>query len=114
MRPLALIAFLGYIACSDCPCSKAGLMSVMIPALRPLVFVGVAALALGACGRRGPLEAPPSAVAAKGPTTTISETVPNEDSFAAQPISASPIAKAPKTTRAITIPKRDFILDPLL
>ena len=86
--------------------------------MRPLVILALAALALGACGRRGPLEAPPSETAAaagdKAKTTTITESVPNEDSFAAQPITASPIAKPPRTNRSITIPKRDFFLDPIL
>jgi predicted small lipoprotein YifL len=77
------------------------------------LLVGMAAFALGACGRRGPLEAPPTAAASKGPSTTVTESVPNEDSFA-QPINASPIAKPPRTSRAITVPKRDFILDPIL
>lgn len=91
-------------------------MSVMFSGMRPLVILALAAIALGACGRRGPLEAPPSQTAAadKGKTTTITESVPNEDSFAAQPINASPIAKPPRTNRSITIPKRDFFLDPIL
>ncbi len=76
----------------------------------PLVIALAATLALSACGRRGPLEPPPSAEAQnKGKeTTTITESVPNEDAFANQ------LGRPAKNNRAITIPKQDFILDPLL
>ncbi len=96
-------------------------------AYRPALLVVLAALALAGCGRRGPLEAPPSATppkgtAAAGQTTTINESIPNEDSFAApekesvppQTLNATPLGKPPRTNRAITIPKRDFFLDPIL
>ncbi|MGL4728773.1 MAG: LPS translocon maturation chaperone LptM [Bosea sp. (in: a-proteobacteria)] len=78
--------------------------------LRVLIAAGLAALALGACGRRGPLEAPPVADADKAkPTSTINESVPSEDAFA-----TNQLGRPARTNRAITIPKRDFILDPLL
>jgi predicted small lipoprotein YifL len=71
---------------------------------RVVVIAGCLALALGACGRRGPLEPPPGA---KNP-------VPLPEDQVTETINASPVAKPPKASRALTIPKRDFILDPLL
>jgi predicted small lipoprotein YifL len=79
-------------------------------AFRTLMVAGLVVLALGACGRRGPLEPPPTADADKNkPTSTINESVPNEDAFA-----TNQLGRPARTNRAITIPKRDFILDPLL
>ena len=81
------------------------------PRLRSALVVALAALALSACGRRGPLETPSNAPKEEaGKTTTINESVPSEDSFA----STNVIGKPAKANRAIVIPKRDFILDPLL
>jgi predicted small lipoprotein YifL len=75
-----------------------------------LFAAGLIALAMGGCGRRGPLEAPPTAEADKGKATaTINEKVPSEDAFA-----NNPLGRPARTNRAITIPKQDFILDPLL
>jgi predicted small lipoprotein YifL len=86
-------------------------MTLRASTLRPLILVAAMGLALAACGRRGALEAPPTAEAQlkDRPTTTISESVLDENSFA-----ASPLGKPARTSRDITIPKRDFILDPLL
>ncbi len=71
---------------------------------RVVILAGCIALALAACGRRGPLEPPPGATNA----------VPLPEDQATDTFNASPVAKPPKATRAIAIPKRDFILDPLL
>ena len=68
-------------------------------------------LALAGCGRRGPLEAPPSAESQlkDRATTKVSDTVADENAFA-----TNQLGKPARTSREITIPKRDFILDPLL
>lgn len=71
---------------------------------RVIIIAGCLALALGACGRRGPLEPPPGATNA----------VPLPEDQATDTINASPVAKPAKATKALTIPKRSFILDPLL
>jgi predicted small lipoprotein YifL len=79
--------------------------------LRSLILVGAMGLALAACGRRGPLEAPPSAEAQlkDRATTKVTDTVPDENAFA-----TNQLGKPARTSREITIPKRDFFLDPLL
>ena len=118
---LALLSFLSYINIATRSVHKTGSISVMKTHSRAFAIVALAglsfaALSVGGCGRRGPLEAPPSAATAdKAKTTTITETVPQEDSFAApQTLNASPIAKPARTSRSVTIPKRDFFLDPIL
>lgn len=79
--------------------------------MSPVLVATALALVLTACGRRGPLEEPPSAAAVdKSKTTTVTEEVKDPDSFA----STNVIGKPQRAKRAITIPKRDFILDPLL
>lgn len=78
---------------------------------RPALAVALLALTLAGCGRRGPLEEPPSADAgAKGKTTTVMEESRDPDAFGATNV----IGKPTRGKRAITIPKRDFVLDPLL
>ncbi|MGL4973702.1 MAG: LPS translocon maturation chaperone LptM [Bosea sp. (in: a-proteobacteria)] len=69
-----------------------------------VILAGCIALALAACGRRGPLEPPPGATNA----------VPLPEDQATDTINASPVAKPAKANRALTVPKRSFILDPLL
>jgi predicted small lipoprotein YifL len=86
-------------------------MTARASLLRSIILLGAVGLALAACGRRGPLEAPPSAEAQlkDRQTTTIKETVPDENAFA-----TNQLGKPARTSREIVIPKRDFILDPLL
>jgi predicted small lipoprotein YifL len=79
--------------------------------LRSMILVGAMGLALAACGRRGPLEAPPNAESQlkDRATTKVNETVADENAFA-----TNQLGKPVRTSREITIPKRDFFLDPLL
>ena len=78
---------------------------------RTLLVVGLLAVALGACGRRGPLEAPPNAAAAIDlPDDQIGAKENDPSSLG----SASVLAKPAKTNKAIVIPNKPFVLDPLL
>ena len=78
---------------------------------RLLLVAGLVAVALAGCGRKGPLEPPPAAANAIDlPDDQIGATevaVPN-------PVNTSPVARPSTATRAITVPERDFFLDPLL
>ena len=78
---------------------------------RAIMVAGLLGLSLTACGRKGPLEAPPNATGAIDlPASQIGGTeteVPSTSDIA-------PIAKPPKANRAITVPNRSFVLDPLL
>ena len=66
---------------------------------RALLAVGLSALALGGCGRQGPLEQPqdPSLASAIGQTPAVSDP-----------------AAPPKKARGPIKPKEPFVLDPLL
>jgi len=78
---------------------------------RAILVAGLLGLALTACGRRGPLEPPPNATNAidlpDDQIGAVEERVPS-------PGETSPLARAPKTNRAITIPNKSFVLDPLM
>jgi predicted small lipoprotein YifL len=78
---------------------------------RAVLVAGLLGLALSACGRKGPLEAPPNAANAidlpDDQIGAVENRVPTETT-------TSPIAKPPKTNRAVTIPNKSFVLDPLL
>ncbi|AMJ61671.1 LPS translocon maturation chaperone LptM [Bosea sp. PAMC 26642] len=78
---------------------------------RAVLVAGVLGLSLTACGRKGPLEAPPNATGAIDlPASQIGGTeteVPSTGDIA-------PIAKPAKTNRAIVVPNKSFVLDPLL
>ncbi|KQU52490.1 hypothetical protein ASG72_06005 [Bosea sp. Leaf344] len=78
---------------------------------RALLLAGMLGLALTACGRKGPLEPPPNATNAMDlPDGQVGAT---ESEFSS-PTAGSPLAKPPKAGRAITIPEKSFVLDPLL
>jgi len=78
---------------------------------RTLLLAGLLGLALTACGRRGPLEAPPNAKnAIELPDSQTGATENNVPTA----MDASPLGKPPKTNKAITIPESAFVLDPLL
>jgi len=77
---------------------------------RAVLVAGLLALALGACGRKGPLEAPPNATNAIDlPDSQIGAVETDSAS-----LGTSVLAKPPKANRAITIPEKPFVLDPLL
>ena len=78
---------------------------------RTLLVVGLLAVALAACGRKGALEPPPNAAHATDlPDADIGATpveVPGTTDI-------SPLAKPSKANRAIQVPEKSFLLDPLL
>jgi predicted small lipoprotein YifL len=71
-----------------------------VPTLLGLLFI---ALALAGCGRKGPLDLPPSAAAAPADTAQKKD----DDN------KISPIARAPKTQPRV-VPKKDLPIDILL
>ncbi|MDP3407872.1 lipoprotein [Bosea sp. (in: a-proteobacteria)] len=78
---------------------------------RAVLVAGLLALALGACGRKGPLEAPPNATGAIDLPDAQTGAVENDAASLGQ---TSVLAKPAKANRAITIPEKPFILDPIL
>ncbi len=77
---------------------------------RTMLVIGLLGLALAACGRRGPLEAPPDAKNAIA--LPDQQTGAVEDSFNAT--EASPLGKPAKRNKPIEVPEKPFVLDPLL
>jgi predicted small lipoprotein YifL len=77
---------------------------------RAVLLAGLIGLGLTACGRKGPLEAPP--------TATNAVDLPDRDTGADQVTQfggeTSPLARPSKANRAIAIPEKSFALDPLL
>ena len=81
-------------------------MSSSLSLARPLLIVGLVILSLSACGRRGALEAPPSASAATAET---------QQQAAGESTLPSPVGTPRSSPRqGYTIPNKPFILDPLL
>jgi predicted small lipoprotein YifL len=78
-----------------------------------IVMAGMVVLALGACGRRGPLEAPPdAAVTVQQGRQAQAQTEVDEE--LRDEVVPSPTPTPRRRSRAYTIPKEPFILDPLL
>lgn len=69
------------------------------------------ALALGACGRKGPLEPPPTATNAIDLPASQIGGVENDAASLSQ---ASVLAKPPKANKKIEVPDVPFVLDPLM
>ena len=79
---------------------------------RTLLVVGLLAVALGACGRKGPLEPPPTATNAIDlPDNQIGAQSSTDMSAYG---STSVLAKPAKANKAITVPEKPFLLDPLM
>jgi predicted small lipoprotein YifL len=78
---------------------------------RTLLVVGLLAVALGACGRKGPLEAPPNAT---GAIDLPDDQIGAKENDPASLGSASVLAKPAKTNKAIVVPNKPFLLDPLM
>lgn len=78
---------------------------------RAVLVAGLLGLALSACGRKGPLEAPPNTT---GAIELPASQIGGSETEVPTPSDVSPIAKPAKTNRAITIPDKPFVLDPLL
>lgn len=88
-------------------------------ATRSALIVLALGLALAGCGRRGALEAPPNAAAQQAQAGDSQRTGAvvggDEDDDSNDSVVASPIPGGQKKRpKGITIPKRPFILDPLL
>ncbi|HEY5795778.1 MAG TPA: lipoprotein [Bosea sp. (in: a-proteobacteria)] len=78
---------------------------------RAVLVAGLLAVALAACGRKGPLEAPPNATNAIDlPDSQIGAV----EQDAAAMTQGSMLAKPPKANKQITIPEKPFVLDPIL
>lgn len=98
----------------------------MLPRAALLLAVALLAGPLGACGRRGPLEAPGAVVVAPGPRVAAGPAIEGQANAPGQAqvddgepdqqvITAAPIPAAPRgPRRAITVPQTPFFLDPLL
>ena len=79
---------------------------------RALLVVGLLGLALAACGRKGPLEPPPNVTGAIDlPDNQIGAQDATDMSNYGQ---TSVLAKPAKANRAITVPDKPFLLDPLM
>ncbi|MGN1289351.1 MAG: lipoprotein [Bradyrhizobium sp.] len=74
-----------------------------------IIVLSVSALALGGCGRKGPLDLPPTANAAPGAAATDTES-----ERAAQPSVFNPTYGSDAAPAATRGNKRPFVLDPLL
>jgi predicted small lipoprotein YifL len=77
---------------------------------RALILVGVAALALGGCGRKGPLDLPPTAAQ----SSTAGAPVDTEAERAAQTGVFNPTYGSDSGPAASKGSKKSFVLDPLL
>jgi predicted small lipoprotein YifL len=78
---------------------------------RALLVVGLLAVALGACGRKGPLEPPPNAT---GAIDLPDDQIGARENDPASLNSTSVMARPAKANRAITVPEKPFLLDPLM
>jgi len=76
-----------------------------------LVLLGVAALALGGCGRKGPLDLPPTA-SSQQPAAAVQADPSADQASKPSVFNSSYGADAPPA--APKGPKRPFVLDPLL
>jgi predicted small lipoprotein YifL len=83
---------------------------------RVLVIAGLIVLSLAACGRRGAPEAPLTAaeLAAQQQGQQRQATATDDDDDEAGNAVMTPVPTARRRSRAYTIPKEPFILDPLL
>jgi predicted small lipoprotein YifL len=77
-----------------------------------VLFVSVAALSLAGCGRKGPLDLPPTASSAS--TANLQQPMDSEGERAAKPSVFNPSYGSDAAPVAGKGPKRPFVLDPLL
>ena len=77
-----------------------------------IVLLSVAVLALGGCGRKGPLELPPTASSQQQPAAAVH--ADTEADQASKPSVFNPNYGADAAPTAGRGPKRPFVLDPLL
>ena len=78
---------------------------------RAVLVASLLALALGACGRKGPLEAPPNVTGAIDLPDAQIGAVENEAASLGQ---SSILARPPKASRTITVPEKPFVLNSIL
>lgn len=79
---------------------------------RTLLVVGLLGLGLAACGRKGPLEPPPNVTGAVDlPDNQIGGEDTTDMSSYGQ---TSVLAKPAKANKAIVVPDKSFLLDPLM
>lgn len=76
------------------------------------MFVSVAVLTLSGCGRKGPLDLPPTASSAS--TANLQQPTDTEGEQAAKPSVYNPSYGTNAPPVAGKGPKRPFVLDPLL
>ena len=83
---------------------------------RALLIAGLIVLSLAACGRRGAPEAPLTAaeLAAQQQGQQRQAAAADDDDDEAGNAVMTPVPTARRRSRAYTIPKEPFILDPLL
>ena len=100
--------------------SETLMSSPLFPSGRAFVMAGLIVLALAACGRRGAPEAPLTAAevtaqqqrqAQQRQAATADD---DDDDDEASNAVLTPVPTARRRSRAYTIPKEPFILDPLL
>jgi predicted small lipoprotein YifL len=85
------------------------------PAGRAVLLAGALALALSACGRRGPLEPPGAQAAGAAPAAAGTTVEPEEERRQAGATIGSPAPGGRNAVRrGFTVPQQPFILDPLL
>jgi predicted small lipoprotein YifL len=75
-----------------------------------IILLSAAVIALGGCGRKGPLDLPPTA-SSQPPTAAAQDT---ETEQASKPSVFNPSYGADAAPTAGRGPKRSFVLDPLL
>jgi len=88
----------------------------LLPSGRALLIAGLIVLSLAACGRRGAPEAPLTAaeLAAQQQGQQRQAAAADDDDDEAGNAVMTPVPTARRRSRAYTIPKEPFILDPLL
>ena len=79
-----------------------------------LILLGAAALALGGCGRKGPLDLPPTASGQQPPAAAAVQPDPTATAEASKPGLFNPSYGSDQLPVAGKGPKRSFALDPLL
>ncbi len=78
---------------------------------RAVLVIGLLGLSLAACGRKGPLEAPPNATNAVALPDSQIGGVEEQVGSTTQ---ASPFGRPARANRNFTVPESRFVLDPLL
>ena len=87
----------------------------LLPSRRALLIAGLVVLSLAACGRRGAPEAPLTAAEISAQQRQQQQAAAADDDDEADNAAVmTPVPTPRRRSRAYTIPKEPFILDPLL